>query len=80
MNKDNLMNELNELYNFVEYFITFYAKDGIHPIKNLNSVNQVFKAIDIYKSANYDFQGDSMDREYIRYIIITGTIQKNSFL
>jgi len=61
---------------FVDYFNSFYGKDGLYPWKENISFEVLEKALEFLKfvynfkaKKDYVFAGDSVDREFLRDII-----------
>ena len=61
---------------FVDYFNSFYGKDGLYPWKENISFEVLEKALEFLKflykfkaKKDYVFAGDSVDRELLRDII-----------
>ena len=58
---------------FIDYVMSFYAEDGIYPIKGINrtlarkATNDVMR---ILKIKGQEFCGDSFDRELVRDLLI----------
>jgi hypothetical protein len=55
-----------ETRKFIEYFRTFYGASGLYPIKRLKD-EDIIKGI---RARGRNFDGDSIDRETIRDMII----------
>ena len=61
---------------FVDYFNSFYGKDGLYPWKEDITFEVLEKALEFLKfvynfkaKKDYVFAGDSVDREFLRDII-----------
>jgi hypothetical protein len=56
---------------FKEYFYSFYGVKGIYPIEGLKDID-IIEAIEIRKKnfPDLEFDGDSIDREIVRDIIL----------
>ena len=72
---DNVEKITNTLVDFIAYVDSFYnEKNGIYPIKGLTN-SMIIKATQKYmnsQSENYTWgDGDSLDRERVRDIILT---------
>ena len=72
---DNVEKITNTLVDFLAYVDSFYnEKNGIYPIKGLTN-SMIIKATQKYinsQSENYTWgDGDSLDRERVRDIILT---------
>ena len=64
--------ERRELKKFIKYFMGFYnEEDGIYPIEGLTE-RDVIKGVEklFKKDRDYEFEGDSLDREKVRDIIL----------
>ena len=64
--------ENRDVLDFVEYVYTFYNPvNGVYPIKGA-TIRVVTRAIETYinKTKAEDFVGDSVDREFVRDIIL----------
>ena len=65
-----------DLLEFIGYFLQFYDGDkGLYPIKGL-TIKHIVDGVEkrIKDKPDMDFQGDSMDREMVRNIILDGEI------
>ena len=62
--------ENRDVLDFVEYVYTFYNPvNGVYPIKGA-TIRVVTRAIDTFINKTEDFVGDSVDREFVRDIIL----------
>lgn len=66
--KKNIL--IKDLYDFKNYFFSFYGEDGIYPIANL-TVDEFYNALAARLAhSKIEFHGDTIDRERVRDIIL----------
>ena len=60
--------------NFTQYMLDFYGKDGIYPFgfttEQINLATQLYKCRMEEQFGQDEFEGDSVDRERVRDIIL----------
>ena len=69
MNWNNEPRFADENEDFIEYVYSFYGKEGLYPMGA--TISQIIGAVGVLlTSEDWDFAGDSFDREKIRDILI----------
>lgn len=53
---------------FFDYVLSFYGPEGLYPMGV--TIEQIIQATEIYLLSGAEFQGDSVDRENVRDIMI----------
>ena len=60
--------------NFTQYMLDFYGKDGLYPFgftpEQINFATQLYKCRMEDQFGQTEFEGDSVDRERVRDIIL----------
>lgn len=58
---------------FIDYVALFYCGTGIYAnfFQGKLTPNEVTKAVKIYLESCHDFEGDSVDREFVRDILFS---------
>ena len=73
INVQSQLMEITKLIDFKDYFLSFYdEKTGIYPTEGINVYTDILPFIHrrLLEKPNMPFDGDSLDREIIRSMIL----------